>query len=394
MTNKVLFLVILYFLVQPCLSGQSNLDQLKTRAQNEFVNGEYAKALELYNQCLNEDEERHDCRMGIGKTARILGDMTTARKAFMKLEKLDAYQTDCWKSLASIYETEENRPKAIKYYTLLYGVDSTNAFTTRKLGQLYQQSGLIEEAFMFYSEAYGLNPNDLFTTKGLAEIFIANDQNADADSLLLIGLERDSTIASLNLLYARSQYQQRKYQEVTHILERVSHTAGMSSYFEKMLGYSYMQIDSLDKAIYFLNKALTTDSNPENALYYLAIAHERFEDPDAAKFYYQKAIESGTSDNLDLYYRQLARLAIDEGDQRKAIDSYEDALRYESSTDIIFKLARLYDEYYKDKSVALRYYRRYLNRSDAETEYVQYARARMTQLRSEQHMKKPRTASN
>jgi hypothetical protein len=70
------------------------------------------------------------------------------------------------------------------------------------------------------------------------------------------------------------------------------------------------------------------------------------------------------------------------------VHAYRTALRLRSErTDVYFHLANLYDEHYREKETAARYYRRFLRASDSTQESLRtYARDRLETLRSTLHM--------
>jgi hypothetical protein len=54
---------------------------------------------------------------------------------------------------------------------------------------------------------------------------------------------------------------------------------------------------------------------------------------------------------------------------------------------ILFYLARAADQYYKDKSIAVRYYSKYIESNDQDAKLKKYAIERMNYLREVAHMK-------
>lgn len=263
-----------------------------------------------------------------------------------------------------------------------------NPIYNRKLAKQYHQAGLLREAFTFYEKANKLNSRDILTISGLSELFMANKQYEDADSILKEGLKIDDENINLNLVLAQSKYKQKQYDSTTFVLHNIRGKIDFNNYFNKMLGYSYLQIDSIDKAIVHLEKSLVDENNPENAHYYLGSAYEKKEDIESALFHYNKAAISGISVNQALYHRNLARIYDKEGDLKEAILHYQDAYKYGHDPLVLFFLARASDAYYADKNVAINYYKKYEKSEHNNSEYKNYAKERKKYLREQMHFKK------
>ncbi len=223
------------------------------------------------------------------------------------------------------------------------------------------------------------------TTRTLANLFVVNRQFKEADSLIWKGLKYDDKNVALSLLQATNKYKQKQYDSTTVVLEKLLGRIDLSNYYNKMLGYSYMQIDSFDKAIWFLERSLVDEKNPEGAHYYLATAYEKKNEMEISKFHFNEAINAGLSGNLGTYHRNLARIYNEEKDFKKAIKHYEKAYECTEDPVLIYYLARACDIYYKDKNIAIRYYNKYVKSNDQNESYKAYAFDRKRYLKEQQH---------
>ena len=93
--------------------------------------------------------------------------------------------------------------------------------------------------------------------------------------MINIGLELDSMNINLNYLSAKAKYRQKEYGDVIKVFDRIRGQVDLSPYHNKMLGYSYLQIDSVDLAINKLQLSLVDDEESEKLHYYLATAYEK-----------------------------------------------------------------------------------------------------------------------
>ncbi len=371
---------ILFLFISVVLSSQGTVEEARQWMKEQ----DYQKALPVWESCA-QDTTQLKCQEQAGIASYRLGIMAKAKSYFHKIENDPVLYKNAAIQLATIYEQQDNIPKAIKYNRKLRDSFPDNPIYHRKIGNLFMKASLPREAFLSYAEALKLNPDDVLTIRSISEIFVNNAQYEEADSLLNHGLSIDSTNVGLSLLLARNYYKQRLYDSTVVVMDGLRRTIDFSNYYNKMFGYALLQIDSIDQSIYYLEKSLVNEGDPEYAHYYLGNAYEMKGDMEAAIFHLGKAVETGTSQGLKTHYRNLARILYNEGKLRQAIDAYEWAYRYEDDPALLFYLGRASDTYYKDKSIAIHYYQRYIRSKDTNDEFKRYAKERSGYLREMQH---------
>lgn len=381
-----LYILLIGLFMQSVLLGQGKLSL--DEANIAYENQDFQRAFVMYDSCIAVDSMQVVCAERAARCAQRLGNFRKAKELYHYLEKMDTTHTVCLIQLASIYEIEKNTPKTIKYYTRLTKIFEDNPIYKRKLAKQYQLAGLAREAFQYYGEANAINNRDILTITGLAELFIQNKQYNEGDSILREGLRVDDGNINLHLLYAMTKYKQKQYDSTTMVLYNIRGKIDFSNYYNKMWGFSYLQIDSLDRAINCLEKSLVDEINPENAHYYLGIAYEKKEDIPTSLFHFNKAAKAGISANQSLYHRNLARIYDKEGDLKNAIIHYKDAYKFSNDPLVLFFLARASDAYYADKNIAINYYSRYQKSDHSNLEYKAYAKDRKKYLREQMHFSK------
>jgi len=380
-------LILLIINVTTILSSLAQVDSTLILANEAYENGDYLLAYDLYQKSIEMDTNDIRTYKKAGLSAYNIGNMASAKTLFLSIIKRDSMDRMSLSQLASIYERENNAPKAIKYYTQLTSIFPDNSVYWRKLAQQYAQAGMSLDAFHYYNESYKLNNRDISTIKGISEIFIGNKQYEDADTIINKGLQLDSTNVLLYQLLARSKYKQKDYDSTVYYLKRITGVVDLNAYYNKMLGYSYIQIDSFDRAIYYLQKSLTDDGSKEYAYYYLATAYDELDNEANALFYYKKALEEGISSNVPNYHRNIAKLYNENNQLKEAIPHYKDAYKYSDDPVLLFYLARACDVYYKDKSIAINYYNKYIKSKHEHAEYKDYAKSRMRILKEAKHQR-------
>ena len=373
---RILFIVCITIHISP-LQGQGDI----LNAEMLYKEGDFLEALSIAEKCYAEDSTNIKCIRVLANASNKLGDQAKAKLFYHKLEDIDSSDINSFIQLASIYEQQQRIPRAIKYYTILNKRLPGNPIYFRKNANLYKTVKDHKQAFKLFAEANKLNPRDVLTLKGMSELCIANNQMELADSLVKAGLEIDSENIALSYLLAKSKYKQKQYDTVTFILEELRGEVDLNSYYNKLLGYSYLQIDSVDLAIQKLQLALVDDEESEKLHYYLATAFEKRKEMEGALLHYENAVKYGVSPDLDLYHRNVARLANKEKKYKVAIEHYKDAYKYGEDPVVLYYLAAVCDTYYKDKSIALIYYKKYVKTGHSHTEYMDYATKRIRYLK-------------
>lgn len=376
------YLSILFIWQLSVVSCLAQMDEINERWHAE----DYEAVVKMGMACAELDSTNTECKESVALASYKLGDFKMSKEVFLEVLGQDSIHKIALQNLARIYELEENVPKAIRCYNDLVKQDTTNAIYYRKLGQLYAKAEFNIDAFDQFQKAYAINPKDFFTVKGMVEIHLADEEFQEADELLDTALAYDSTNIQLILMSARSSYIQKEFLETVEGLERLHGKLDLNNYYSKMLGFSYLQIDSIDRSILYLTKSLVNEKNPEYALYYLAIAHEEKEEYEQAIVYYEKAKQAGISKQIDNYYRSLGRLYKENNDLSAAIKNYEKAYEHSKDPLLLFLLAQATDEYYKDKKVAIRYYRKFEKSEHPNAEYKAYARQRRIYLKEQMHL--------
>lgn len=379
---KKAYVVIICFCLALTIGAQSS------KLDSAYASKDHVMSVELAKTCYESDSTNIGCLKLLAASNNKLGDQAAAKKYYHLLEFKDSSNVDIYVQLASIYEQQQQLPKAIKYYTTVNKMLPENPLYFRKNANLYKGYGEKLEAFRLYAKANKLNPRDVLTLKGLVELSMENGQFEMVDSLLDVGLAMDSMNISLNYLMARSKYKQKQYDSVVLVFHKLQGHIDLTSYYNKMLGYAYLQIDSVDLAISKLQLALVDEDDSEKLHYYLATAYEKKGNMEGALDHYEKAVKSAISPDLDLYHRSVGRLANKEKDYKKAINAYRDAYKYGDDPVVLYYLAAASDHYYKDKSIAISYYQKYIKSNHSHQEYKDYAKKRVRYLKEIEHQSK------
>lgn len=377
--RRVSLCILLFY----CIYGGTAISQVQDSvelANAAFEQQRYDVALhffENFGDTLAHREEIAYCYYKLGRYQE-------AEPRFLLLLEADSTDLSSHLYLGTIYESSFNYPKAIKHYHRLCQLDSTNGHYIKMLAQVYEKANLPSQALKLYEEAHALNTSDLVVLLQMADIHLRNKEYAVADSLADLALALDSTNLRVLLTKARSTYSLKDYPRAIECVEATRGRLDLVPFYQKMLGYAYLQVDSLDKAIHVLTNLLYEEQS-EYTYSYLARAHALRGDVEKAKFFYEHAIKAGLSANLEQYHLALARLATVKGKLKDASAAYEEAFRYGGNPVCIYYKAQACEGFYADKQIAINQYKRYIRLSPENDRFRSAANERIRLLREYIH---------
>lgn len=149
------------------------------------------------------------------------------------------------------------------------------------------------------------------------------------------------------------------------------------------------------RAVSALRSSFRKDSTSTRTTLYLGISYLRLDSLDRADTYLRRTIDEEAQGPTTEALIQRGTLHRRRGNVAPAVHSYKQALQLRPDrTGVYAQLANLYDEYYREKATAARYYRRFLRISDSTQKRLRsYAQDRLRTLRPTLHMQNGRGAS-
>ncbi len=363
--------------VYPCQIGDSLLTK-----------NNYLGAIDKYLNCYNQDTTNKNILRNLAYCYFQSGDYALAKPTYHILENDSASRDDAISKLAIIYESQQNLPKSIKYYIALNKIFPNQPVYLRKLANLYLQGRSVGEALQTFQKANELNPRDVLTIQALTEMYYGMDEFSIADSMVQNGINIDSTNIGLQLLKAKIKYRLRDYKVASEILYRLTFETELNNYYNKLLGYAFMQTDSLDQAIHYLQKSLVNENDPEYALYYLALAHEKKGEYDKTIWFFEEATKAGISTNMAQYHRGMARIYTHQKAYPKVISQYQKSLEYQADAEVYFYMANTAEQMSKRKIIALNYFQKYLDSGHKNEEWIKHSKSRIKALKEYEFMSK------
>ncbi len=348
-----------------------------------LIKQDYQSALTL----LQQQDSSFSQQVALGSCFYRLGQWRQAKETIEGYLKQDTFHTAGNISLASIYDQEFNMPKAIKHYRRLVKKDDQNSTYVKNLAQAHVKANLLRLADELFWQARTLNAQDISILLSLTDLAFRDKNWRLADSLTNLGMQLDSNNFQLILAKARCQYAIKDYAQSVYFLEKTRGWIDLNPFYQKMLGYGLLQLDSLDKSIHVLENLLYQEES-EHTHFYLALAYQKKNNSERSIHHYEEAIQKGISGNIGKYYAGLARQFKKEGNAKEAIIAYGEAWEYVGDPSYLFQKAQLSEQYYKDKSIALAQYRMCIKYKSLRPDELAFASDRIRILKEYLHQTK------
>lgn len=387
-TKNPLWLSSIFWLLSThCLNAQEVKDTgYLQHAQQLIQVYDYAEAIPLLQKLIYTDSLAPLPRFLLSQSYTQLGKTAAAKQQLEQLLAIAPAHTPALALLAQLHLKETNYRKAAATYDTLLAHDSTNAYFFRQRAYVAEKTEDLPQAIHFYKKAVLLNPQDTESITELAELWLRLHDYSQAAVLIQQGLVQDSSNLRLWKLQAKLAYNQKEYSGVVKAMAHILQAGDSSLYYVQLLGISYFHLGKQQEATQWLTYLEQQGVDSEVFNYYLGLSYRNAGEKAKGIYYLEKAAQKAVSENLSHYYTQLAITYEEKGDHSSAIRAYQLALKGSGNKKLLFHLALNYDQHYKDKRVALRYYQKYLAEVDTVNEgYQEYARYRTTQLKGHIH---------
>ncbi len=350
---------------------------------------QHARALEALGKAHQLDSTSVRILQAKGQSYEALSQFDKAESAYASALEIEPSRT-LHLALAGLYHQVRAWKEATYHYRVVLRRDSTNSLLHARLAQTLQAQHQIGDALAHYQRAHLLNPRDASVTLSLSRLLENQGQPKAAAQVVDSTLHYRDT-AALWTRRATLAFGQDNLPAASRGYERAIQRGDSSAVTFRRLGIADVGQGQYDSALDALHHALERDSSNVRTHFYLGIAYREVDSLNHAITSFEETIRRVADDVLVDAYIQSAvtsvRILQAKGQLRRAIDAYKTALQVQPNrVEIYFHLATLYDDYYRDKTTAARYYHRFLTAADSlETPSRACAPRRLEKLRPVLH---------
>ncbi len=367
--------ILTLLLVTFTLSAQG---QELTEANELIENFQFEKALTVLSQ-LNDSSNIH-IPLQSGYCYSRLGNYKSAIESYKRVLQFDSANRIALSQLGQIYSRNNQYTMAEDCYKKLIRIDSLNSYYFKQYASLAASANIDSLANVLYSKTLSLNPRDIESYSSLGNILLESEDYHQLDSIVIRALKVDSLQSSILLLKAKSELAQHKYKKVIATVNKLLEHNDTQPVYVRLLGISYFQTNDYEKVVQCMNYLLLTGVKSDWVYYYLGASYRELNDLPKSIEAMSEAIDAGISDNIGIYYQQLAKAYEENKDYKNAIHYYQAAYEKSKTKILLYHLARSYDIYFKDKSTAIAYYKKYLASDDTIKLAREYSKRRLDSL--------------
>lgn len=330
----------------------------------------YSKALIFFEKAYLSDSTNSVILSELAETNSNLGNYRQALPYYKKLFDRDTLNSVNAIRLSKAYFNIRNYQEPYKILFSAFQRDSSNIFLCKQLAFSAMRSNNDSLAIKLYNRVIPLNPTDLNNYTNLTSLYQKHNLYDQAVKTLESGM---SVFPDETLLINRLgdlHFSKKNYKKAIVPYEKLLSTGDSIQGVIKNLGVSYYYEKAYKKGVELLEKSLMLVPNDPVAGLFIGLCYKNLKDNDQSLAYLNFASKIGIPSYMSDIYNQLGNIYTEKKEYRKSVALLKKAYQLDSTkTDILFKIANNYDLWQKDKSTALRYYNKYLNSKNDNTDY-------------------------
>lgn len=344
----------------------------------------FQSAAYFYKQHLETDSTHLRAWLKLGKCFAQLGNYQKAEASFSKGLEIDPFYAPIMNQQALLYVKLKDYAQAVESYLHLSYINPKNPYYIKKVASVYEKMGDVFCSTSYYQMALTMNEQDFETILKLADSYLNMGAHASADSMLILGMSIDSSNTNLLSLQVKSCFVQGNYQEAYDLLKKLP---GDEIWQMRYLAYCAFELRKYAETKSILLSLEKDELGNENSAFLLGRTYLTLNKSDSALYYFEEAVNRGVSPNMNKYLLELALTYQNQEMHQKAIETFK---KVKQTPLVLYHLARSYDEYYQDKSVALAFYQDFLKQEDStRVEFLKFSKSRVRTIKKERHFNSP-----
>lgn len=378
------WLFMLSFIVSNSLiQGQLELVLSDTILQSLIRQQRFHEAAPLLKDYVNQFPDNISLWEQVAEIYGQTGQNAPARNAWETILQLDTTHRNALYQLGIIHLNAEDYIQAELCFDKLVNLEPDHTYYLKMQARIKSLRNKSIEAFSAYSAAHKINPNDLEVIRSLAEIFHANEQYHESDSLIAVGLTLDPHHYKLRKMQIEACYTLKYYEHTVQLLEEIKETPYFSNYFRRMLSICYIQYGRHGDALEVLKTIAEPDQNEEYTFLYLSKAYQGLGNKVMARHWMQKAIETCKHPNEGKYWYMLANILIEAELYTLAKDAYLKSRTFVDDPMLVFWAARAADAGEKYSEARSLYTQFIFQFQEKDPEAIEFAKERIKKLNPE-----------
>ncbi|WP_346860329.1 tetratricopeptide repeat protein [uncultured Draconibacterium sp.] len=323
---------------------------------------DYQQALQAFTTGLQFAPDNIELLSQAAESFSILGNNIDAINFYTRASDLAPENLSMAAKLGRVYINLKNYKAAYEVFSSIYELDSTNVYWNKQLAYAAFRTFKREQASYLYEKVLEANPRDHSSYSNLIHTYNWKKEGGKILETVDKGLAQFPN--DPELLYERAMYMY-KTKQYGLAMENFDNFLK----FEKDPAYETMMniaistyfADYVEKALERFNKLMQLNPNDPLVMYYQSLCYKKMNDFEKSEELMQWAIDASTPNYVAEMYHHLGQIY---GQQRKFSESVialEKAHELNpKKKEVLFEIATTYEEFNSNKTLALNYYRVYL----------------------------------
>lgn len=354
----IIALIFFNFYSVNLFAQQPDID--KSKVADFFQNEQYNDAIKyLDSDTANQPNDVYTLN-SLGYAYYMSKDFIKAQDYYSQAFKTDTVNFTANKYLALINTKYRQYDEALGYYNRLVKTQPQNGVLYKYLGDVYTEKDNIDSALIMYSAAYNLQPLQEKILSAYANQLLEDKNYKRADSVLNAFLSYDSANVSAIMLAVRSAYEQENYKQAATFSNRWRRVDFIDINTTVHLAISNFNLKDYIMSFRLCDTLLQQGIDAESVLYYASRAMYKLNQFKKSNDLLTECLHKAISANADTYFSSKADNFEALKQYKKAITAYDTARYLFKNPLSLYNIGRLYESGLNNKTLAYRYYSRYL----------------------------------
>lgn len=373
----IFLLTLLWLLTGRAYSQTINETQLLEYYQNQ----KFLEAANYLKSTYVEPVSDVTALSRLAYASQMAGKLTDAEGYYQRLFNIDSTKLSVLNSLAGINLRRNNLKKADDYYQRIVKVDSTNFYVYTQLARIYTFTGDTVGYVRSLAKANAINPEEADVASDLSNYYVARKKFVEAEKVLNKAIVADSQNVVLQQSLLKLVHAQSKWPETVNVGMRLLQLGDGSYPTAIKLGQAYYRLKNYICCLETLAALQDMEQN-ETSFYYMGLSYKALKKYPKALYCFEKAIKDAISPAVPTYYGEIGGTYQETQRFKKAEFNFQKGLQFDERPLLLYSLATLYDSDLKDKTKAVKYYKKYLatNPPAMQQVYVDYTKTRIGTL--------------
>jgi len=314
-----------------------------------------------------------------------LGNNADAVKYYKKAINLNPENLTLAAKLGRVYINQKKYKNAYNVFNTIYATDSTNVFWNKQLAYCSFRIFKRKQAVELYEKVLEANPRDYGTYANLIHAYNWQKQARQVGKVIDNGLHQFPNDAGLLLERANFNFKRKLYPSAMVGFENYF-KAGGDSIPDIVLNYAistYFANDE-EKAMTILSPLYTASPNNQFVLFYIGLCNKKMKNFKEAEKLMKWAIDASIPEYIADMYHHLGQIYGQQRKFKESVAALKNSYKYKPANyEVLFEIATTYEEFNSNKTMALNYYRLYINDADEDDKNVNYAFDRITKIKED-----------